>query len=152
MLHWGAFVPRADPRDLQLKSDSGEGVDFPMTYEDLRPLYEEVEAFLGVAGPVRYPWDTQRRYTLPPVPLNAPAYAMQRGFAALGVETSEAPIAAVTTNFTQPGYGERPPCVGCGFCHQGCVYGAKASMDVTYLPKAVAAGVEIRAESFGERV
>ena len=148
MLHWGAFVPRADPRDWKLRSDSGEGCDFPVPYAEMIPYYEEIERFLGVSGPADYPWDLSRHYPLAPVPLNAPAHAMQRGFAALNLRTSEAPIAAVSRNFEQPGYGVRPACVGCGFCHQGCVFGAKASMDVTYLPRAVQAGVEIRAESF----
>jgi choline dehydrogenase-like flavoprotein len=149
MLHWGAFVPRADPRDLKLYTDSGLGVDFPLTYEDLVPFYEEVERFIAVSGPANYPWDPARRYPLPPVPLNAPAIAMQQGYAAIGVETAEAPIAAVSQRYTQPGYAEREPCVGCGFCHQGCAFnGAKASMDVTYLPRALKAGVEIRANSF----
>jgi choline dehydrogenase-like flavoprotein len=149
MLHWGAFVPRADPRDLKLHTDSGLGVDFPLTYEDLLPFYEEVERFLGVSGPAHYPWDPNRRYPLPPIALNAPAIAMQKGYAAIGVETAEAPIAAVSQRYTQPGYKERQPCVGCGFCHQGCVFnGAKASMDVTYIPRALAAGAEIRPNSF----
>lgn len=149
MLHWGAFVPRADARDLKLHTDSGHGVDFPLTYEELVPFYEEVERFLGVSGPAHYPWDPSRRYPLPPIALNAPAVAMQKGYAAIGVETAEAPIAAVSQRYSQPGYAERQPCVGCGFCHQGCVFnGAKASMDVTYIPRAVAAGAEIRANSF----
>ena len=148
MLHWGAFVPRADPRDLKLHTDSGLGVDFPLTYEDLLPFYIEVEKFIGVSGPAKYPWDPARSYPLGPVPLNAPAIKMREGYAAIGVETSEAPIAAVSQRYAQPGYSERQPCVGCGFCHQGCVFGAKASMDVTYLPRALAAGVEIRANSF----
>ncbi len=147
-LHWGAFCPRIDPRDLRLKTESGKGADFPMPYEELLPFYEEVEAFLGMAGPEVYPWDPARKYPLGPLPVNAPGLMMQKGFDALGVRTSPAPIAAVSRNFQQPGYGTRPPCVGCAFCHQGCVYGAKASMDVTYLPRSVAAGVEIRAESF----
>lgn len=149
MLHWGAYVPRADPRDLKLKTDSGKGFDFPMAYEELLPFYVEVEKFLGVSGPKSYPWDAARRYPLGPVALNAPAIAMQKGYAAIGVQTCEAPIAAVSQRYTQPGYAERQPCVGCGFCHQGCAFnGAKASMDVTYLPRALAAGVEIRAKSF----
>jgi choline dehydrogenase-like flavoprotein len=148
MLHWGAYVPRADERDLKLRTDSGEGVDFPLDYADLKPFYEEVEGFLGVSGPTPYPWDATRSYPLAPVAQNAPGLMMQKGMAVLGVTTAPAPIAAVSQTFAQPGYGDRPPCVGCGFCHQGCVYGAKASMDVTYLPRAVGAGAEIRAESF----
>ena len=88
MLHWGAFVPRADPRDLKLRTDTGLGEDFPLTYEELVPYYEEVERFLGVAGPVHYPWDPQRRYPLGPIALNAPALAMRKGYAAIGVRTS----------------------------------------------------------------
>jgi choline dehydrogenase-like flavoprotein len=148
MLHWGAFVPRADPRDLKLYTTTGEGRDFPLSYEDLRPFYEEVERFLGVSGPARYPWDSARSYPLGPVPLNAPAIIMQKGYAAIGVETSEAPIAAVSETYVQPGYAPRRSCVGCGLCHQGCVFGAKASLDVTYIPRALTAGAEIRADSF----
>jgi choline dehydrogenase-like flavoprotein len=152
MLHWGAFVPRADTRDLKLRHDSGHGVDFPMTYGDLVPFYEEVETFLGVSGPETYAWDPvdekPRRYPLPPVAFNGPAIAMCKGCAAAGIRATAAPIAAVSQNYKQPGYAERHACVGCGFCHQGCAFGAKASMDVTYLPRAIKAGVEIRANCF----
>ena len=149
MLHWGAYAPRADERDLKLRTDSGVGVDFPLTYAELVPLYEELETFMGVSGPSPYPWDPARRYPLGPIALNAPAQAMEKGFAALGIKTSPAPVAAVSARYTQPGYAERQPCVGCGFCHQGCVFhGAKGSLDVTWLPRALAAGAEIRANSF----
>ena len=124
-------------------------MDFPLDYADLKPFYEELERFMGVSGPSPYPWDPERRYPLGPIALNAPAEAMQKGFAALGIKTSPAPIAAVSARYTQPGYAERQPCVGCGYCHQGCVFnGAKGSMDVTWLPRALAAGAEIRANSF----
>lgn len=153
-LHWGAYVPRVDPRDLRIKTEFGVGADWPLEYEELRPYYEELEDFLGVSGPATYPWDEGRRYALPPVALNAPAQAMQRGSEAMGVRTSEAPIAAVSRDYAvadspeRPGYPLRHACVNRGYCHQGCRNGAKASMDVTYLPVAVAAGAEIRPESF----
>ena len=148
MLHWGAFVPRADPRDFRIHAEYGVGADWPMTVADLRAYYGELERFLGVSGPARYPWDLERNYPLPPVPLNAPAELMQRGFGALGLRTSEAPVAAVSRDYQQDGYEIRHGCVNRGYCHQGCRNGAKASMDVTYLPVAVAAGAEIRPECF----
>jgi choline dehydrogenase-like flavoprotein len=147
-LHWGAFVPRADTRDLRLRTESGVGADWPLRYEDLLPFYEEVETFLGVSGPQVYPWDATRRYPTGPVPVNAPGQLMQRGFAALGLRTSEAPIAALSVDYSRPEYGERHACVNRGFCHQGCRNGAKASMDVTYLPWAVRSGAEIRPDCF----
>ena len=54
--------------------------------------------------------------------------------------------AAVLSRDVPGAGGERQRCINCGYCHQGCRNGAKASMDVTYLPLAVAAGAEIRAE------
>ena len=147
-LHWGAFVPRADPRDLRLQSEFGKGIDWPLTYEELLPYYETVEKFIGVSGPPQYPWDASRDYPLPALPLNAPAQMMQKGFAAIGLRTSEAPIAAVSRDYAQPDYPTRHACVNRGYCHQGCRNGAKASMDVTYLPAAVTKGAEIRPESF----
>ena len=147
-LHWGAFVPRTNQRDLRMHSTFQAGVDWPMNYADLVPYYESVEAFIGVSGPDHYPWDSSRHYTLPPVALNAPAQMMQKGFAEIGMRTSHAPVAAVSRDYAQPEYPLRHACVNRGYCHQGCRNGAKASMDVTYLPAAVGAGAEIRANSF----
>jgi choline dehydrogenase-like flavoprotein len=145
-LHWGAFCPRVDARDLRLRSEQGVGEDWPMSYEDLLPYYESVEAFIGVSGPDSYPWDPTRHYPLPPVARNAPAELMQRACAPLGVRTSDAPVAVVSRNFMQAGAAVRPACINCGYCHQGCRIGAKTSMDVTYLPLAVRHGAEIRPE------
>ncbi len=143
-LHWGAFVPRADPRDLRLRTETGRGVDWPLDYADLEPYYNEVEAYLGVSGPADYPWDPRRRYANPAVARNGPARAMAEACSALGIRHADAPAALVSRPFEQEGHGTRHACVGCGYCHQGCRNGSKASMDVTYLPLAVAHGAEIR--------
>ncbi len=145
-LHWGAFCPRPDARDLRLRTEHGMGADWPLPYAELVPYYERVEAFIGVSGPQPYPWDPDRRYPLPPVARNAPAEMMAAACAAMGVRCSDAPVAAVSRNFVQSAAVVRPACINCGSCHQGCRIGAKASMDVTYLPAAVRAGAEIRPE------
>ena len=147
-LHWGAYVPRADPRDLRVRTEFGVGEDWPLSYAELKPYYEEVERFLGVSGPEDYLWEPGRKYPLAPVPLNAPAQAMQLGCQRVGVRTSAAPVAALSRDYSQPEYGDRHACVNRGYCHQGCRNGAKASMDVTYLPASVRAGAEIRPECF----
>ena len=144
-LHWGAFCPRPDPRDLKLATLTGRGVDWPIEHADLIRYVAEVEAFIGVSGPAHYPWDAARRYALPPALRNASADAMARGCAALGIAATDAPAALVSRDRDQPGWGRRHACVNCGACHQGCRTAAKASMDVTYLPLAAAHGAEIRA-------
>ena len=59
-----------------------------MSYEELVPFYEEVEGFLGVAGPEVYPWEPARKYPLGPLPINAPGLMMQKGFAAMGLRAT----------------------------------------------------------------
>ncbi|UHD44539.1 GMC family oxidoreductase [Aureimonas altamirensis] len=145
-LHWGAFVPRVDRRDLRLQTETGKGVDWPLGYDELVPYYEDVERFIGVSGPANYPWDESRRYPHPPVARNAPARAMAHACTALGVRHADAPAALVSRRVEQEGHGVRHACAGCGYCHQGCRNGSKSSMDVTYLPLAVANGAEIRAD------
>jgi choline dehydrogenase-like flavoprotein len=151
-LHYTAYVPRPRPADFRLQTEFGVGVDWPLTYAELEPYYDELEAILGVSGPSPYPWDPQRRpYPLPPLPLNAPAQLMARGCASLGIATSPAPNAALSAPYFQAGIGWRPACTHRGFCQAGCSNGAKASMDVTFVPLAVSAGAEIRPASFATR-
>lgn len=146
-LHWGAFTPRPDPRDLRLKSDSGAGEDWPIEHAELVRYIEEVEHFVGVSGPSNYPWDPARRYDMPPPGRNASSDMMVRGCQALGIRATDAPAALLTRDRHQDHVGTRPACANCGSCHQGCRSGAKVSMDTTYLPLAVANGAEIRPES-----
>jgi choline dehydrogenase-like flavoprotein len=147
-LHWGAFVPRPNHADVRLRSQFGVGEDWPFGVEALLPYVREVERFIGVSGPASYPWDPGRHYPLPPPRLNAPAQLMQAGCAALGVRHCAAPAAIVSHPYAQPGIPDRPACINCGHCHQGCRIGAKTSMDVTYLPLAVSHGAEIRPDCF----
>lgn len=148
-LHYTAYVPRAQPEDFQLHADFGVGVDWPISYNDLEPYYDEVERFIGVSGPSPYPWGPPRTpYPLDPLPLNGPALLMQRGCIPLGIRTSPAANAALSGSYYQAGVGWRAACTNRGFCEAGCNNGAKASMDVTYIPLARFHGAEIRSECF----
>jgi choline dehydrogenase-like flavoprotein len=148
-LHYTAYVPRPQPDDLRLRSEFGVGQDWPLDFAELEPYLAEVEAFLGVSGPTPYPWGPARRsgYPLPPLPLNVPARLVAKGCAELGLRTSPAPNAALSAP-----YGGRPACRNRGFCQAGCTVGAKGSMDVTYIPRAVAHGAEVRPGWFVERI
>lgn len=148
-LHYTAFVPRAQPDDFLLHTEFGVGADWPISYGDLAPYYDELERFLGVSGPSAYPWGPPRPdYPLAPLPLNGAAQLMQRGCDALGIRSSPAANAALSGSYYREGLSWRPACVNRGFCEAGCSVGAKGSMDVTYIPLAVAAGAEIRPEAF----
>ena len=153
-LHWTAYAPRAQPDDFRLASDFGVGRDWPLGYEDLVDYYDEVERFIGVSGPASYPWGPARgrSYPLAPLPVNRSGQLMAAGCDRLGIRTSPAPNAALSSTYYQADVGFRPACSHRGFCQAGCSHGAKASADVTFLPVAVRAGAEVRAESFATGV
>ena len=146
-LHWGAFAPRPDRRDLRLRTETGEGRDWPLDPEELLRYVARVESDIGVSGPVPYPWDPDRAYAYKAPGRNGSADIVARGAAALGIRTADAPAAVLTRARLQPYFGERGACQACGACHQGCRFGAKATTATTYLPAAVASGAEIRPES-----
>ena len=149
-LHFTGYVPRPQPDDFVLHSEFGVGVDWPITFADVEPWLEDVEQFLGVSGPASYPWGPPRRteYPLRPLPLNGAAQLMQGGCSQLGIRTSPAANTALSGSYYREELGWRPACVNRGFCQAGCSVGAKGSMDVTYIPVAIAAGAEVRAECF----
>ncbi len=153
-LHFTAYTPRPQPDDFHLHRDFGVGCDWPLSYADLEPYYDELETFLGVSGPTPYPWGPPRRrgYPLPPLPLNAAAQLMQRACNELGIRTAPAANAALSAPYAQPGLGQRPACTNRGFCQAGCSVGAKGSMDVTFIPLAIGAGAEVRAECFVTKI
>jgi choline dehydrogenase-like flavoprotein len=149
-LHYTAYTPRVQPDDLRLYTEFGVGCDWPLDFAELEPYYDELEAFLGISGPSPYPWGPPRRrgYPLPPLPLNGAAQLMERACARLGIRTSPAANAALSGPYYQEGVGWRAACTNRGFCQAGCSTGAKASMDVTFIPLALRHGAEVRPESY----
>ena len=47
-MHWGGVTPRFSPEDFRVKSLFGVGHDWPVTYEELDPFYQEAERRIGV--------------------------------------------------------------------------------------------------------
>jgi len=146
-LHWGAFTPRPDIRDMHLFTESGVGTDWPVDHAELTRYIVDVERTIGVSGPTPYPWDPEREYLEPPVNRNAPADLMAIGCARLGIQATDAPAAILSRDRDQAHYGRRLASHNLGTIHQGERYGSKATTANTYLPAAVAAGAEIRPDS-----
>ncbi len=51
-LHWLGTCLRMCPNDFKLKSTYGQGVDWPMSYEELMPYYRQAELEIGVSAEV----------------------------------------------------------------------------------------------------
>ncbi len=149
-LHYTAYMPRPQPDDFNLYTEFGEGVNWPISYNDLEDYYDEIEHFLGVSGPSDYPWGAKRKtaYPLSPLPLNGAAQLMKRGCDIAGIRSSPAANAALSAKYYEHGNGWRNACTNRGFCQAGCNNGAKASMDITYIPLAIQHGAEVRPHCF----
>lgn len=49
-VHWGGWSLRFKEEDFELCSRTGRGADWPISYADLEPYYEQAENTLGVSG------------------------------------------------------------------------------------------------------
>ncbi len=141
---------RKDPKWFVKESPvpGGGYENWPFSYEDLEPFYEDAEAMLQ---PVPYPYQD-----------TAKTLAMEASAAALGLSISRPPIAVTfaTAPGAEPGtnqplsaapygsvHGERAvrtTCTLCGECDIGCNSGAKNTLDHNYLSAAKKAGADLR--------
>ncbi len=139
-VHFAMVSLRFRPEWFKSRTKLGYGVDWPIDWREMWRYYAEVEEALKIAGPVRYPWGPKRpRYPYRAHPLNAAAEHLARGAEALGTDWAETPIATLSAP-----HGKAHPCVYRGMCVIGCSTNAKQSVLVTWLPRALAAGAEIR--------
>ena len=49
-MNYAGYTPRFHPSDFSTFTEDGVGADWPISYADLLPHYEQVEAELPVAG------------------------------------------------------------------------------------------------------
>jgi choline dehydrogenase-like flavoprotein len=135
VLYQGAWL-RLFPSDFRARSLDGVGDDWPVTYDELRPFYDEVDRQFGVSGlggdPAYPPADDP---PLPPLPVGEAGLRVARAQDRLGWHWWPHPCSIASVP-----YEGRHPCVRRGTCAQGCNEGAKASTDLTHFPPFLAAG------------
>jgi choline dehydrogenase-like flavoprotein len=145
-VHYAGYTPRFHPSDFKTESIDGVDKDWPISYEELRPYYEDIEEELPVAGE-HWPWGDPHGYPHSPHPVSGSGLVFLRGCQRLGLDVRVGPVAITNGRF-----GNRPHCIYRGFCLQGCKVNAKASTLITHIPDALANGAEIRADSMVSRV
>ncbi|MBL8701208.1 MAG: GMC family oxidoreductase [Alphaproteobacteria bacterium] len=139
LLRWGAHFPRLRPSDFRVRSLDGVGEDWPLGYADLEPYYDLNDSIMGVAGLLGDPGNPPRHAERdPPLPLGPGGLRLVTGFERLGWHWWPSDAAILTR--ARPG---RASCNNCGPCGVGCLRGARASVDNTYWPAAIAAGARL---------
>ena len=139
-VHFAMVSLRFRPEWFKSRSVLGYGADWPLDWREMWEYYAKAERALAIAGPVTYPWGPKRpRYPYRAHEINGAAALLARGAEAMGYRWTETPLATVSAP-----RGDSPPCVYRGFCRVGCSTNAKQSQLVTFIPRALAAGAEIR--------
>ena len=139
---YSAHFPRFHPSDFRVKTLDNCADDWPLSYSELTPYFDENEKIMGVAGLVGDTAYPEYDYLLPPVPLGD----MGRKLATTFNEKSWhwwPSYAAINTGKRN----NRANCINLGPCNIGCSQGAKGSVDLTYWPLARLNGVEVFTES-----
>lgn len=146
ILYSGHF-PRFHPSDFRVHSLDGVAEDWPVSYDDLASYYAINDYMMSVSGLEGDPAYPPIEGLLPPVPAGAVGRILGPALNRLGWHwwPSYSAIA------TRPVRG-RAQCINLGPCNTGCPQGAKSSVDVTYWPLAIKAGVELLTNTVCQKV
>jgi choline dehydrogenase-like flavoprotein len=130
-MHWGGVTPRWSPEDFKVRSLYGVGHDWPISYDDLDPWYQEAEVRLGVAGEQGPPELDPRGKPFPqtPIPLTYNLQLLREWAIQAGIPMWSQPSAKNSVP-----YRGRPACCRNDTCFPVCPIGAKYSPDFTWEP------------------
>jgi len=112
--HWAAHAWRNVPNDFRVRSLYGVGVDWPLSYEDLEPFYQEAEEIMGVSGAPNTGSPRSKPFPMQPV---AEPYAMRRIRERLARDYE---VVTNTTARNSRSYDGRPACCGNNSCQPIC--------------------------------
>lgn len=128
-MHWGGVTPRWSPEDFRSRSLFGVGTDWPISYDDLDPYYQEAEEIIGVAGEQGPPAIDPRGkpFPMPALPLTYNLGMLKEWTTQAGIVMWSQPAA----KNSRP-YDGRNECCRNDTCSPICPIGAKYSPDVTW--------------------
>jgi glucose dehydrogenase len=145
--HWTGHAERFGPSDFKMYSLFGRGADWPISYEELIPYYEEVERQWGVAGGpecIQPPLTTG--YPMPTVPPTYLDRKVAEAAAKLGIKVAPLPHARNSLP-----YDGRPQCCGNASCRFICPIAAKYDGSV-HVMKAQSVGTRLYSKRVVNRI
>ncbi len=128
-LHWGGVTPRYSPEDFRLRTLYGVGDDWPISYDDLDPFYQEAEERMGIAGE-QGPAAMDPRgkpFPMPALPLSQNLQQLREWASKAGIAMWSQPSAKNSVP-----YQGRGVCQRCDTCYPICPSGAKYSPDFSF--------------------
>src|SRR5207248_2245486 len=147
-LHWARATDRMADYEFKAASRDGYGMDWAVSYADMKPYYDRIEAFIGVSGAREGFAQFPDGIFLPAMPLNCAETIFTAASRSLGWPSTHRRL----SQLTQPHNG-RLPCHYCGNCVNGCDIGAMFNPLAVTLPPALQTGkLDIRTDAVVARV
>ena len=154
---YGAQAWRLLPADFEMASRYGTPIgsslaDWPISYNDLAPFYEQAEWEMGVSGDEAAAGKNRPRhkaYPMPPLPLNTQGRLLRVGASSLGWDTQTVPLLVNSVP-----YNGRAACVHCQHCVGfACPTDAKNGTQNTLITRALATGrCQVETSAMAERI
>jgi choline dehydrogenase-like flavoprotein len=120
--HWGRISLRFGPDDFRGKTRDGLGDDWPISYDDLKPWYDEVDRLIGIFGSNEGLYNHPDGIFHPPPRPRCWELLVKQASDRLGVTCIPSRLSIIT----RPHNG-RAACHYCGQCNRGCAVNANFS-------------------------
>ena len=127
--------------------------DWPWSYTDQVPYYQDWEKAWGICGTNQNPFQPQSDFPMPPAPLTPTAQAYVTATEALGYSPHPMPTSLASQAYINQYGVQVNACVYDGWCGEGCNYvcevGAKANSAYRTIPAAIKTGnMDMRLNSY----
>ena len=128
--HWGRISLRFGPDDFRGKSIDGLGDDWPITYDDVKPYYDNIDRFIGLYGSNEGLRNHPDGIFQPPPKPRCHELLVKKASDKLNITCIPARLSIIA----KPLNG-RQACHYCGQCNRGCQVKANfSSPDVLIAP------------------
>ena len=108
-MHWARATDRMADYEFKAASLDGYGMNWDVTYADMKPYYDRVESFIGVSAAMEGMPQFPDGVFLPPMPLNCAEAIFTAASKSLGWPSTHRRLAQLTRV-----HNKRPPCHYCG--------------------------------------
>ena len=133
--HWGRISLRMGPDDFKRRSIDGLGDDWPITYDDMKPYYDQLDQLVGIFGSKEGLHNDPDGIFMPPPKPRCYELLIKQAADKLNITCIPSRLSIIT----QPLNG-RAQCHYCGQCGRGCATHSNFSSTSVFLPPALATG------------
>ena len=146
--HWGRISLRFGPDDFRHKSVDGLGDDWPISYQDIAPYYDEVDRLIGIFGSKEGMRNHPDGIFLPPPTPRCWEHLVKKAADKQKVTCIPSRLSILTRPLNN-----RAPCHYCGQCNRGCTMNANfSSTNVLVLPALLTGKLTLRTNAMVREV